>query len=84
MKQVKVSGEIVELEVRKYSVEELQKLVGGYFELTHNGIVHVLCDEEGLLKKKEINTHVIPRYGVYYVGDVVIFETEKELKKAMN
>ena len=44
----------------KISLEEAQTLVGGYVELVHlddNNIL--LCDEEGLLKHKPINTLAI-------------------------
>lgn len=41
----------------KISLEEAQALVDGYVELIHlDGDNILLCDEEGLLKNKPINT----------------------------
>lgn len=41
----------------KISLEEAQALVGGYVELVHLDDDNILlCDEEGLLKYKPINT----------------------------
>lgn len=42
---------------KKFSLDEAQSLVGGYVELLHlDDDIILLCDEEGLLKHKPINT----------------------------
>lgn len=65
----------------KITLEETQALVGGYVELVHlddNNIL--LCDEEGLLKHKPINTLATIQAkglgwkGSYLVGSVFIFK----------
>ena len=68
----------------KISLEEAQDVVGGYVELVHlddNNIL--LCDEEGLLKHKHINTlatiqaNGLGWKGSYLVGSV-LFLKDKE------
>ena len=68
----------------KITLEEAQALVGGYVELVRlddNNIL--LCDEEGLLKHKHINTlatiqaNGIGWKGSYLVGSV-LFLKDKE------
>ena len=65
----------------KITLEEAQALVGGYVELVHlddNNIL--LCDEEGLLKHKPINTLATIQAkglgwkGSYLVGSVFFFK----------
>ena len=63
-----------------FTLEELQALVGGYIEVVpqrvHPDKVY-LCDEEGLLKSKEINFSVTETIGFGVVGDIVIISHEE-------
>lgn len=68
----------------KISLEEAQALVDGYVELIHlDGDNILLCDEEGLLKNKPINTLATIQArglgwkGSYLVGSV-LFLKDKE------
>lgn len=68
----------------KISLEEAQALVGGYVELVHLDDDNILlCDEEGLLKYKPINTLATIQArglgwkGSYLVGSV-LFLKDKE------
>lgn len=68
----------------KISLEEAQALVDGYVELFHlNDDNILLCDEEGLLKHKPINTLATIQArglgwkGSYLVGSV-LFLKDKE------
>lgn len=68
----------------KISLEEAQALVGGYVELVHLDDDNILlCDEEGLLKHKPINTLATIQAkglgwkGSYLVGSV-LFLKDKE------
>ena len=60
MKLYEVGGIIKEVQPKngeKISLEEAQALVDGYVELVHLEDDNILlCDEEGLLKNKPINT----------------------------
>lgn len=41
---------------KKFTLQEAQSLVGGFVELVHlNGDRILLCDEEGVLKRKPVN-----------------------------
>ena len=67
-----------------WSLEELQTLVGGYIEITRttDGKFMVI-DEEGKLKRKELNIFATRLY-VYgrhdpIVGDAVVVDTMLEL-----
>ena len=55
-------------------------MVGGYIEVVpqrvHPDKVY-LCDEEGLLKSKEINFSVTETIGFGVVGDIVIISHEE-------
>ena len=87
MKLYEVGFIIKELQTKngvKITLEEAQALVGGYVELVHlddNNIL--LCDEEGLLKHKHINTlatiqaNGLGWKGSYLVGSV-LFLKDKE------
>ena len=53
------SSKVLEIEPKndkKYDLEDVQALVGGYVELVHlNGDNIMLLDEDGLLKNKPVN-----------------------------
>lgn len=59
------------------SLENLQKLVGGYVEVVQlvPGAVCVLCDEEGRLKGSEYNCTV---NGHAFVGDLVLVGLDQD------
>ena len=61
---------------KKFSLERLQELVGGYIEVVPVGHgEYVICDEEGKLKGKPINmaaTMMFKRAYDCFVGDIVI------------
>ncbi len=63
-----------------FTLEELQALVGGYIEVVpqrvHPDKVY-LCDEEGLLKSKEINFSVTETIDYPVVGDILIISHEE-------
>ena len=63
-----------------FTLEELQTLVGGYIEVVpqwvHPDKVY-LCDEEGILKSKDINFSVTETIGFGVVGDIVIISHEE-------
>jgi hypothetical protein len=65
-----VDGKSTNIEtIEPLSLEELQKLVGGYVEFfNHFGEVGC-CNEEGLLKKLPANPHFIDKV---IVGNVVL------------
>lgn len=87
MKLYEVGGIIKEVQPKngeKISLEEAQVLVDGYVELIHlDGDNILLCDEEGLLKNKPINTLATIQArglgwkGSYLVGSV-LFLKDKE------
>lgn len=60
-----------------FTLEELQKAVGGYVEIVSVNPwadVIMLVDEEGPLKRKRCNELASEIIGQYIVGDVVIME----------
>ena len=63
-----------------FTLEELQALVGGYIEVVpqrvHPDKVY-LCDEEGLLKDKEVNISVTETIDYPVVGDILIISHEE-------
>jgi Domain of unknown function (DUF3846) len=56
---------------KKFSLEELQKLVGGYIEYVPRSRPIAYCDEEGRLKEKPLNALASQRFNQLLVGDVV-------------
>ena len=60
-------------QVVNFSLENLQKLVGGYIEAlyAHDGRMLVV-DEEGRLKNKPVNPAASAIFGYVVVGDVVV------------
>lgn len=87
MKLYEVGGIIKEVQPKngeKISLEEAQALVDGYVELIHlDGDNILLCDEEGLLKNKPINTLATIQArglgwkGSYLVGSVLFFKDKE-------
>ena len=80
---IKADGSIVDLPLRKPTLEELQAAVGGYIELLWcmwlGQPAMMFLDEEGKLKHKETNykaTHIAHTSGIAandrVVGDVVL------------
>jgi hypothetical protein len=58
----------------KFSLEDLQKAVGGYIEGIPGTNHRVWCDEEGLLKGKPHNLEASMRFGRRLVGDILELE----------
>jgi len=86
-KLYKATGEVISVEPKgKYfTLEELQSFVGGYIELYPQKYENclIVCDEEGLLKNKELNITFMNETGFGLVGDVLlcpieIFEAPEE------
>lgn len=79
---IKENGTIQKIEPKngeKFSLEELQKTVGGYIEIgrTHDGDFLVM-DEEGKLKGKGLNEKATELYQFdddFVVGDVLVCPT---------
>ena len=63
-----------------FTLKELQTLVGGWIEVVpqrvHPDKVY-LCDEEGILKSKDINFSVTETIGFGVVGDILIISHEE-------
>ena len=63
-----------------FTLKELQTLVGGLVEVVpqrvHPDKVY-LCDEEGLLKDKEVNISVTETIDYPVVGDILIISHEE-------
>ena len=59
---------------RKFSLEEVQKMIGGYVEIVHlNGDDILLCDEEGRLKLLPINSMATEKAkAMGFKGDVLV------------
>ncbi len=57
------------------TLEEAQKIVGGYIEMVNVGHGKTLVvDEEGRLKSKEINAEGCKLYPGVIVGDIIVLE----------
>ena len=67
---------VVKPENSKFTLEELQKLVGGYIEVYPTRLLSpmavFLCDEEGLLKKRKFNNLFYDVFGETAVGNVLV------------
>jgi len=59
----------------KFSLKELQNLVGGLIEIVHARGQLLIVDEEGLLKQKPYNSAASRFSGIHIVGDAVICES---------
>ncbi len=70
---VKADG-TVQGQVGEPSLEQAQKLVGGYVEVVRvdSFQITLLVDEEGRLKDKPVNQFISDRFGVLVVGDVIV------------
>ena len=63
-----------------FTLKELQTLVGGWIEVVPQRIRPdkvYLCDEEGLLKGKEVNVSVTEIIDYTVVGDILIISHEE-------
>jgi hypothetical protein len=80
---VKADGTRTEIPVP--TLEEAQKLIGGWVEVVHPKFtreVFFLCDEEGLLKDLPINAHGCALYGTVLhghpiAGDIIVIERKE-------
>lgn len=76
----KANGEISQLKPKdkKVSLEELQKVVGGYVEILPMGNKFVICDEEGKLKNSPLNEKVSTIFQEFWkteevlLGDIIL------------
>jgi hypothetical protein len=83
---IKATGEIVEVEPANgtdFSLEEMQKFVGGYIEVAYphpyDGMIMVI-DEEGKIKQKPINkvaTLIYNNTSDVIVGDALLCRSEQ-------
>lgn len=78
---------------KRWTLEELQTLVGGYIELLPRLQIQILVDEEGLLKQKPVNREATRIIAEMYrtewrrhdmevpplVGDVLILEPHERM-----
>ena len=71
------------------SLKQAQKAVGGYVQRFFINGLPLLCDEEGLIKRKPLNERVtqmaqeaMASFAIAqpFVGDIIVFETKKEAK----
>ena len=63
-----------------FNYKELQKIVGGLFQVVHKTADpnHVyLCDEEGLLKDKDLNRKVSELLDYPVVGDILVLSNDE-------
>jgi hypothetical protein len=65
------------------SLEEAQKVVGGYVERVcprrTPGVIF-LCNEEGLIRGLPLNMHGVELYGGPIAGDIIVFRDRKAAK----
>lgn len=68
----------VDIDGDEATLEELQRLVGGYIEVypSDNDHYYYLVDEEGLLKNKPYNQYAEDLLGIEAVGPVVLVPKE--------
>lgn len=86
---IKSSGEIIEVEPKNgkdFKIEEVQKIVDGWVELTHlSDGRYMLVNEEGLINDLPVNLEASKLYygkiamlnGHYICGDVLICEPKQ-------
>lgn len=78
--QFKADGKVETLKPkgRYFTLKELQSAVGGFIELYPSRYMNMLivCDEEGLLKRKEVNTIFANLTSIKLVGDVLLCPNE--------
>ena len=58
------------------SLEQAQRIIGGWVEMIHVGDVQVLVDEEGLIKQLPINEKASDMFGRPLYGPVLVLENE--------
>jgi hypothetical protein len=86
---IKTTGEVFETQPKNgtdFSLEELQKIVGGYIEVVslHDGRL-IVCDEQGKCKGKDRNHKATEMFRLtllttdFLVGDVLVCR-ENEIK----
>jgi hypothetical protein len=61
---------------RKFSLEELQKFVGGYIEHVPNSRPNAYCNEDGRLQHLPLNEIASDKFQQALVGDVIQVRTE--------
>lgn len=83
-KLIKTDGSVTDVKPadgRAFTLEELQKFVGGYIEIINVGERAMVMDEEGKLKRKAVNECATERMSGYIcaddeiVGDVLLCDT---------
>lgn len=78
MKLITASG--IQNNIKKFNLELLQKLVGGFIEVVDMGSGNLLIvNEEGLLKKLPVNEIASKLAGYTIVGDALL-TNKKEFK----
>ena len=83
-KLFKPTGEVINVSPKEktFGLEELQGMVGGYIEIVAVGRELYVCDEEGKLKGKPINSLATNKSGRWFdpfVGDVLVC-SRREIK----
>lgn len=73
-----MAEEVKPADGKKFSLEELQKLVGGYIEHVPNSRPIAYCNEEGRLNHLPVNLCASRRFQQELVGDVI--QVRKETK----
>jgi len=72
---IKSDSTIVQLPIgKKYSLHELQAVVGGYIELIPGSGGRAYCNEDGKRLKLPINERASAQFMQHLVGDVIILE----------
>jgi hypothetical protein len=62
---------------QKFSLEELQKYVGGYIELVPHANQIAYCNEEGRLRGLSFNPAASQRFNQVLIGDVIQITKEQ-------
>ena len=70
---------------KRFTLEELQDLVGGFIELAPSlpwlpkelDGKYIVCDEDGVLKGRQINYDISLLYGSELVGDILVCEPDE-------
>lgn len=81
---IKADGTVQEITPKsgkKFSLEELQKFVGGYIQVFNIGKGKIIImDEEGKMKNRPVNqkaTKILGLQGTCIVGDVVVCSSKQ-------
>jgi len=75
VKLFKVDGSVEDLTINTF--RDIQNAVGGLVEMVDCGYHTLCCDEEGLLKDKELNVVIKFGFDVDIVGDVVVIDEDQ-------